>query len=141
MFKKIIFTLVILNLNAFASDINWAKDYHTGIKQAKKQNKPVMFIFSNQHCKWCNVLENTTFKNEKVIKALNKDFISIISYTNKQDYTPKELWRPGTPAIWFLKKDGAPMFDAINGAIDDKTMIKSLSIVKTRFDRINNDSK
>ena len=72
-------------------------------------------------------------KIKKVIEALNKDFTSIISYTDEKDYTPQELWRPGTPAIWFLLPSGEPMFQPIMGAVDAANFLSALEIVKKEF--------
>ncbi len=135
MFKKIILTLVFLASSLIATEINWAKDYKSGIKESIKQNKPVMFVSSRHSCKWCVVLDDTTFKDDKVIKALNKDYISIISYSDEQDYVPKDLWRPGTPAIWFLLPKGEPMYQPLMGALGAADMLNALAIVKEEFDK------
>jgi thioredoxin-related protein len=135
MFKKIIFTILLLATSLLASEIKWAKDFESGIKDAKAQNKPVLFVFSRHTCKYCVILEQTTFKDDRVIKALDRDFVSIVSYTDENDYTPRELWRPGTPSIWFLRPDGEPMFQPIMGAVDADNFLKALAIVKDEFDK------
>ena len=135
MFNKIIFTMLLLASSMFASDINWAKDFDSGIKEATAQNKPVLFVFSRHTCKYCVILDETTFKDKKVIEALNKNFVSIVSYTDENDYTPKELWRPGTPALWFLLPSGEPMFQPLMGAIDAPNFLKALDIVKEEFNK------
>ena len=127
--------MLFLAASLLASEIKWAKDYESGIKDASAQNKPVLFVFSRHSCKYCVILEETTFKDERVIKALGRDFVSITSYTDENDYTPKELWRPGTPSIWFLKSDGEPMFQPIMGAVDAENFLKALAIVKDEFDK------
>lgn len=134
MFKKIILTVLILALSLTASEIKWAKDFETGIKEATKVNKPILFVFSRHSCHYCKVLDETTFQDEEVIEALNKDFVSIISYTDENDYTPRELWRPGTPTLWFLKPDGEPLFQPLVGAVDAENFLKALEIVKKDFD-------
>lgn len=116
-----------------ASDIKWAEDYNAGMEEAKKTNKPVLFVSSRHTCRYCVQLDETTFKDEKVIKELNKDFISIISYSDEDDYVPKELWHPGTPAIWFLLPDGEPMFQPLMGAVKSKTFLDALNVVKNEF--------
>lgn len=135
MLKKFIFMMLFLASSVLASEIKWAKDYESGIKDAAAQNKPVLFVFSRHSCKYCVILEETTFKDERVIKALGRDFVSITSYTDENDYTPRELWRPGTPSIWFLKSDGEPMFQPIMGAVDAENFLKALAIVKEEFDK------
>ena len=135
MFKKIIFIMLLLATSLFSSEIKWAKDFKSGMKDAKAQSKPVLFVFSRHTCKYCVILEETTFKDERVIKALGRDFVSIVSYTDENDYTPRELWRPGTPSLWFLKPDGEPMFQPIMGAVDAENFLKALAIVKDEFDK------
>ncbi|MCK4974081.1 MAG: thioredoxin family protein [Sulfurimonas sp.] len=133
MIKIFISLLLILSVNAAASGIKWAEDYNAGMEEAKKANKPVLFISSRHTCKYCVKLDKTTLKDEKVIKELNKDFISIISYSDDDDYIPKKLWHPGTPAIWFLLPDGEPMFQPIMGAIKSKKFLEALNVVKNEF--------
>lgn len=133
--QHIFLTLLILTSSLVASEINWAKDFESGIKESTKQNKPALFVFSRHSCHYCRVLDATTFKDKDVIAALNKDFVSIISYSDENDYTPRELWRPGTPTIWFLKPDGTPLFQPIAGAIDAQNFLHALKIVKETFDK------
>lgn len=135
MLKKIILMMFLLGASLVASEIKWAKDFESGIKESKAKNKPVLFVFSRHTCKYCVILDETTFKDKKVVEALNKDFVSIISYTDENDYTPKELWRPGTPALWFLMPDGEPMYQPLMGAIDANNFLKALEIVKEEFNK------
>lgn len=135
MIKVFISLLLVLSANAVAAGINWAKDYETGLNDAKKVNKPVLFVSSRHTCKYCVMLDETTFKDERVIKELNRDFVSIISYSDENDYMPKELWRPGTPAIWFLLPSGEPMYQPLMGAMDSTSFLKALSIVREEFNK------
>lgn len=135
MIKVFISLLLVLSANVFAAGINWAKDYDAGLKDAKKVNKPVLFVSSRHTCKYCVMLDETTFKDERVIKELNSDFVSIISYSDENDYMPKELWRPGTPAIWFLLPSGEPMYQPLMGAMDATSFLKALSIVREEFNK------
>jgi thioredoxin-related protein len=131
-----IFLLLCLTLSSalLGNEIHWAKDFASGITEATKQNKPVLFVFSRHSCKYCVILDETTFQDKKVIEALNRDYISIVSYTDENDYTPRELWRPGTPTLWFLNPKGEPMFQPLVGAIDSENFLKALAIVKEDFD-------
>ncbi len=88
--RKVIILLLIFVATAFASNVKWAKDYNAGLVLAKKQNKPMMFIHSRHSCKWCVFLDETTFADKKVANKLNKNFISVTSYSDENDYTPKE---------------------------------------------------
>jgi len=130
---KILTILFFSALSILAADVNWTKDYHSALKQAKEQNKPVLFISSRHSCKYCVMLDETTLKDQRVVKGLNRDFISVTSYSDERDYMPRELWRPGTPAIWFLMPSGEPMFEPIMGAVDADNFLRALAIVKEEF--------
>lgn len=133
--KIFIYLMLGIALNLSASEISWSKDYHEGIKEARKVIKPVLFVSSSHACKYCVILDNTTFKDARVIEELNKNFVSVISYSDEKDYIPQELWQPGTPAIWFLKPNGEPLFQPLMGAMDAENFLKALAIVKEEFSK------
>ena len=136
--RKLLLTIALLfTTTLMANEIHWAKDFKSGIEQATKENKPVLFVFSRHTCKYCVILEKTTFSDPRVIKELNKDFVSIIAYSDDGDAMPQELWRPGTPTIWFLKPNGQPMFQPLMGAVKEDAFLEALDIVRKEFSKIN----
>lgn len=140
--RKIFITMALLfATSAFASGVNWAKDYYAGLVQAKKENKPMMFIVSRHSCKWCVYLDETTFADKEIISNLNKNFVAVTSYSDENDYTPKELYTPSTPTIWFLKPSGEPMFQPIMGAMEPKDFKQALKIVNAEYDKIKKQGK
>ncbi|MCK9472587.1 DUF255 domain-containing protein [Sulfurimonas sp.] len=129
-FIILVFGVVV---NLFGAEINWAKDYNEGIKNAQEKQKPVLFVSSRHSCKYCVILDETTFKDARVIEQLNKNFISIISYSDENDYMPRELWQPGTPAIWFLMPSEEPMYQPLMGAMNAENFLKALLVVEEEF--------
>ncbi len=136
--RKIVLIMALLFTTMLMADgIHWAKDYESGIAQAKKEHKPVMFIISSHSCKYCLLLDRTTFHNPKVIKAANRDFIAIRSWTDQHDYIPTVLAQhtPGLPGIWFLLPDGSPMYQPLLGYVQAPNFMGALATVKTDFDK------
>ncbi|MCF6309968.1 MAG: thioredoxin family protein [Sulfurimonas sp.] len=133
MYKIFMYLLLICAVSLNASEIKWAEDYNAGLQEANKVNKPVLFVSSRHTCRYCIQLNETTFKDKRVIKELNRDFVSVISYSDEDDYLPKELWQPGTPAIWFLLPSGEPMYQPLMGAMGADSFLKALSIVRKDF--------
>ncbi len=131
--RKIVLMVVILSSMLFASPINWEKDYKSGVVKATKLNKPILFISSSHACKYCVMLDKTTLMDPRVVNELNANFVTVISYSDEGDYLPQELWRPGTPALWFLDEKGEPLFQPIMGAIDAKNMLMAIEIVKKEY--------
>lgn len=141
MFKFLVYTALLCASSLMADGILWQEDFKSGMQNAKKLGKPVLFVSSRHTCKYCVILENTTFSQKDVIEKLNNDFVSIISYSDENDYMPRELWQPGTPALWFLMPDGTPMFQPLMGAVDEENFLKALSIVKKEFDKTSQTDK
>jgi len=138
--KIFTYMMLLLATSLMATEIHWEKDFQSGMAKAQKENKPVLFIFSRHSCKYCVILDEGTLKDEKVVSALNKDFISIISYSDENDYTPQDLWRPGTPTIWFLKPDGEPMFQPLMGALGAQDFLYAVGLVKTEFESLQKET-
>jgi len=139
MLKKIILLFILVS-SVFSSEIKWQKNLTEAKLLALKTNKPIFFVSSRHTCRYCVVLEKTTFKDDKVIKELNKNFISVISFSDDGDYLPRELWRPGTPAMWFLKPDGTPMFEPLMGAYPAKDVLQAFKQVENEFKSIMKNS-
>lgn len=131
--KILIFIALLVATSIMASDIKYSKDFNTALKEATKLDKPVLFISSRHSCKYCVILKDTTLKNKDVVEALNKDFVSVVTYSDDNDYVPKELYHPGTPAIWFLLPSGEPMFQPIMGVIDVENFLNAIVTVKQEF--------
>jgi len=131
--RKILLMVVMLSSLLSASPIHWEKDLKVAITKATKLKKPILFISSRHTCKYCVMLERTTLSNPKIVNELNRNFITVVSYSDDKDYLPKDLWRPGTPAIWFLDTHGEPLFQPIMGAIDSENFEKAIVVVKQEF--------
>jgi len=138
--KILIYLTLLIGTTILASEINWAKDFNSAVKEASRFNKPLFFVISSRTCPPCIRLKKTTFKDKDVVKTLNRDFVSVVAYTN-EDYIPRDLFLGVTPTLWFLSPNGEPMFQPIKGAIDAKNFLNALSIVKDEFNKSSKSGK
>ena len=131
--KKIL-VLFVLAVSLFSAEIKWEKTICDAVKRAQKEHKPIMFVVSRHSCKYCVMLENTTFKDKKFVDKINKNFIAVIAFSDDGDYIPGNLYSNGTPASWFLYKNGFSMYDGpATGAIPTKDFLKILDEVQKRY--------
>ena len=136
--RKIVLTLALLFATTLMADgVHWAKDYNSGIARAQKENKPVLFIISSHSCKYCLLLDRTTLQDPQVVKAINKDFVAIRSWTDQRDYIPAVLAQntPGLPGIWFLMPNEDPMYQPLLGYVKAPNFTGALATVKTTFEK------
>lgn len=130
---KFFLMFILLAGMVFGADIKWEKDYASALKQSKKLAKPVMFIISSHKCHYCIQLESMTLKDPKVIKKLNDEYVSAIVYMDESPIFPRDLYVGGTPATWFIKEDGVPLFEPVMGAIDATNFSKDLDVVSNEY--------
>lgn len=135
--KKTVLTLMLISSTLFSSEIHWEKDFESAVAKAQKEKKPIFFTISSHYCKWCLRLDRGTFRDKKVIEALNASYVNVISYTDEKDYIPRQLWLPGTPGMWFLNSDGKPLFQPIRGYAPASDLVEATKIVMKEFNKIN----
>lgn len=130
---KIVLLLLLALSMVFGNGIKWEKDYATALKQSKALNKPMMFIISNHNCHFCVQFESNALSSPKVIQKLNTDYVAAIAYMDENPVFPSDLYVGGTPATWFLKSDGEPLFEPMMGAVDTNGLLKALDIVTAEY--------
>ncbi len=112
--KSIIYTAVIAVLITITmsfvidketekkEEINWIT-FEEALKLNKKKPKKIMIDVYTDWCHWCKVMDKSTFKDEDVVKYINKNYYAVkfnaeekgtVTYKNKE-YTHNQLARSG----------------------------------------------
>jgi len=107
---KIFITLLITlsliyaaEIDEFASEVNYLRDYKTAMQTAKEQNKMVMLVVVGDYCPWCKKFERKTLKSSEVMDQAKENFVGhvIDKYKDKENY-PKAFFSPLIPAVFFI---------------------------------------
>jgi len=123
------------NIDKFAHEMGFQRDYKTAITEAKKQNKPLMMILGADYCPWCRKFESKTLKSTLIKPRLDKEFIVLI-VDKKYDVTtfPAKFKTQFTPRVFFINpKDESIMLDT-TGYIKKKVFVKSLDKAKKLYE-------
>lgn len=115
-------------------NLNFYTSLDKGLEKAK-ENDMIMFVyFRSESCGWCKKFEAESFKDVRIIKILNENFILVTLDTVKQSQLATSMRVRGTPTEVFLKSDGTEMKDArIRGYVDADTFLQSLNeIIETK---------
>lgn len=135
--NRIIIPLLLVWGALFASPLTLQKGYTEALAKAKQVDKPVMLVVSSHDCRYCTLFDNQTLSDALVIKALERDFVSVEVYPTAGEYLPRDLYTGSTPTIWFLTPAGDPMFEPIMGAVPKNEFIKILAIVDDAYKNAN----
>jgi thiol:disulfide interchange protein len=90
-------------IDEFASEVKYLRDYQTAIQTAKEQNKMVMLVVVGDYCPWCKKFERKTLKYSKVMAEADENFVGLVidKYKDKGNY-PKAFFSPLIPAVFFI---------------------------------------
>ena len=61
-------TLFGANVDDFAKEMGFQRDYKTALAKAKELNKPLMMVLGADYCPWCRKFERKTL-NSKLLPA------------------------------------------------------------------------
>jgi len=98
------FTLMYsAQIDEFASEVNYLRDYKTALEKAKAQKKMVMVVVVGDYCPWCKKFERKTLKSSAVKVQVNENFIPVVidKYKDKGKY-PDAFYAPLIPAVYFV---------------------------------------
>lgn len=70
--------------------LNCFKDYETGLKYAKKVNKPVLLDFTGHACANCRKMENNVWADQRVEDILRNEVVLISLYVDDREKLPEE---------------------------------------------------
>jgi len=100
---KYLFLILILVSSLFSFE--WSAEYDEALELAKKEHKGVYAFVGTENCPFCEKLKETTFSDDEVIKALEKEYILI--YLSKDiDDIPENMTISFYPAHYFLDENG-----------------------------------
>jgi len=104
-------------------------NYEEAFKIAKIKNKAVFILFSTKYCRWCTKLNETTLKNPKIIKRLNKEFI-VLFLDRDTDTYPSSYKVKAVPAIYFTDKNEEIFTSMVGYHKDPQDFIKWFNYIK-----------
>ncbi len=107
---KIVITLLTLfsfvyaaQIDEFASEVGYLRDYKTAVKSAKEQNRVLMMVVVGDYCPWCKKFERKTLKSAEVSAKVKEGFVAVVidKYKDKGNY-PEAFFAPMIPAVFFI---------------------------------------
>ncbi len=76
--------------NDCPNDLNCFKDIESGLRYAKKENKPVLLDFTGYACVNCRKMEEHVWSNSKIFDYINDDYVLISLHVDDKSELPEE---------------------------------------------------
>ncbi len=122
--KKTFIFLLLIGF-AFGKEVEWLS-YQEGFKKAKKEKKLILMDIYAQWCHWCNVMENTTYRDKNVIDIIEKYYVPVRVDAEKEVEINKKYNQGGLPTTVILSPDRKILF-GVGRYISPESMVKLLN--------------
>jgi thioredoxin-related protein len=128
-------SLFAAEIDTYAKEMNFYRDYDLALAEAKKANKPIMLVIVADYCPWCRKLERRTLASDE-IKARRNEVVSVImDQKYDADRFPKMFLTPRKPTVFFIDPHTGEHFYESIGYVKKDEFADSLDEVKKEFKR------
>jgi thioredoxin-related protein len=123
--------VVLFTAPAFGGDhqenIRWV-DFNLGQAQSKQTGKVMVIYFFSKTCPACAQMEKTTWKDSRVVEALNTRYIPVKVDVDEERQIAGLYKVYYLPTTWFIEPDGKP-FGNRSGYIPADLLLKIFSFL------------
>ena len=95
-----------------AGEIAWMPWGEPAFERAKSEDKPILLSISAVWCHWCHVMDETSYSDQGVIEAINRNFVPIRVDNDRRPDVNARYNMGGWPTTAFLAPDGTTLTGA-----------------------------
>ena len=106
---------MVCTMILFDNELKYEHNFKKAIEKANKQHKEVMMMYSAVYCPECNYMKEVVFKDEKVLKYIQKHYI-VLTLDIQKDTLPEGFDYVGIPLFFFLDKNAKEKNKIVGGS-------------------------
>lgn len=95
-----------------AAEIGWMPWGAQAFERARSEDKPILLSISAVWCHWCHVMDETSYSDDGVIDAINREFVPIRVDNDRRPDVNARYNMGGWPTTAFLAPDGTTLTGA-----------------------------
>lgn len=131
---KTLFTLLLINLTLFAANVDdfakemgFERDYKTALSKSKESHKVLVMVLGADYCPWCRKFENKTLSSSLVKPRLDKEFVVLVVDKKFDIETFPTRYRTSfTPRVFLINPENESTLLESAGYVNKKEFLKSL---------------
>ncbi len=116
--------VLLAESRASAQEIRWRHDLASARREAAETGKPLLLDFGTEACVWCRKLDATTFRDPRVVKLVNDQFIAVKVDGDQESKLVSALGIDAYPTIVVAGPDGKIV--ARNPGYADRSQVLAL---------------
>ena len=99
--------VMLLGSNCQAQPIRWHSDPQAARQEASERRIPLVYDFGAEDCFWCKRLDETTFRDPNVQRAVADRFVMVKVDAQRQTQLTQSLGINSFPTLVFARPDGS----------------------------------
>jgi thioredoxin-like negative regulator of GroEL len=111
-----------------AAEVQWRRDYNAARKEAEAKGLPIFLDFYTDHCVFCDKMDNTTYRDPKVLNMLNTRFVPLKIDGDRDKKLAELLGISQFPTMLLAGADGK-IVDTLIGYMDVAPFLEKLQRV------------
>lgn len=120
-------------IDKYAQEMNFFRDYDLALQKAKETDKPLMLIIVADYCPWCRKLERKTLASSEIKVRLHEVIPLIMDQKYDAGRFPKMFLTPRNPTVFFINaKTGEHFYESI-GYVKKSEFADTLDEVQKEF--------
>src|SRR5262245_16287284 len=89
-----------------AQEVKWRADYGQARREAQQRGIPLLIDFGSKGCRYCVLLDQTTFRDPRVVAVMNERFVPLKVDAEVDVQLASALRISSFPTIVFAAADG-----------------------------------
>jgi thiol:disulfide interchange protein len=90
---------------ASPEEVRWRKDYAEAIRESERLKRPVVLQFTAPWCVQCRRMFAQTWRDARIVKQMNKEFIALVVDAEEHARVAKELQVQALPTTIIVSAD------------------------------------
>lgn len=111
-----------------ATEVQWRHEYNAARKEAETKGLPILLDFYTDNCVYCDKMDNTTYRDPKVLALLNGRFIPLKIDANRDRKLAEMLGIAQFPTMLLAGADGK-IVDTMIGYMEVPQFLEKLQRV------------
>jgi thioredoxin-like negative regulator of GroEL len=88
------------------AELRWRTDYNAARKEAAEKSLPVLIDFGTADCFWCKKLDETTFRDPRIVALLNERIVPLKVDAEREVHLANHLRIESYPTLVLANADG-----------------------------------
>ena len=128
------FSLFASNVDKFAQEMGFERDYKIALLKSKKEDRVLMMVLGADYCPWCRKFEHKTLSSSLIKAHLDKNVVTlVVDKKYDVDSFPSQFKTEFTPRVFFINPKDETIISQTTRYVKKMEFMKKLDEVEKLY--------